>query len=354
MDKILENIYHLGLDEIELYCSFPMKDDLVLEYQRNGYMPFEIGLFEVDVLDNRIKWYRYKILFKKGKHDMFAWYKWKKNGAVVTRDYLCVYSSWIRQLGLDEVLKIIREYFIIDYSRPYLSRFDIALDVAIPIQDILRKFKQIKQTWAEFYDENGWVQTKYIGKKKDTQNRNSLIRIYDKITDIKVKDKYDLFSDYLKFPNITRIELEIRQNLAKNITLEEIVVEDNQKAILAQYLGKHAKIFEKLSDIKISLYKETTKEDIFLTRREIRKTRKMKMFIGLAKSLKEHHLCPVEELLREWLFQHKVAFLVEKVQDVNIFLKELRREHYWEREILSLLDEHGWWISKAGRNFPKR
>jgi hypothetical protein len=41
------------------------------------------------------------------------------------------------------------------------------------------------------------------------------------------------------------------------------------------------------------------------------------------------------------MFEHKVAFLVEKVQDVSIFLKELRREFFWEREILSLLDEHG-------------
>ena len=166
MNKILENIYHLGLDEIELYCSFPMRDDVVLEYQRNGYIPFQLWIFEVDELDNRIKGYRYKILFKIGKHDMFAWYKWKKNGAVVTKDYLCIYSSWIRKLWLDEVLKIIMEYFKIDYSEPYLSRFDIALDILIPIWEILKKFKEIKQTGAEFYDENGWIQTKYIGKKK--------------------------------------------------------------------------------------------------------------------------------------------------------------------------------------------
>jgi hypothetical protein len=351
MNKVLDNIYHLGLDELELYCSFPMKEDIVIEFQRNGYNSFKLWLFEVDVIDHGIKGYRYKIIFKINEDDMFAFYQGKKNGAVFTRDYLCVYSTWIRVLWLPEVLKLIQEYFVIDHTRPYLCRFDISIDIALPIADILRKFKQVNQTGAEFYDSNWWIQTKYIGKKKITQNRNSLIRVYDKIADIKAKDKYDIFSDYMKFPYMTRIELEIRKDLARNITLEEIVVEDNLKAIFAQYVGKHSEVFNALSDIKISLYKAIQKEDKFLTRREIRKSRKMKMFLGLAKNLREHHLCPVEELLREGMFEHKVAFLAEKVPEVTAFLKELRREFFWEREILSLLDEHGWWISKSGRDF---
>ncbi len=353
MNKIIENIYHLGLDELELYCSFPMKEDIILEFQRNWYTSFRLWIFDVDVIDQWIKWYRYKIIFSKDNDDMFVFYQWKKNGAVCTKDYLCVYSTWIRVLWLPEVLKLIQEYFIIDHTHPYLSRFDISVDITMPIGDVLKKFKQVNQTGAEFYDNNGWIQTKYIGKKKATENRNSLIRIYDKIADIKAKNKYAIFSDYLNHPHMTRVELEIRQNLARNITLEEIVVEDNLKSILANYLGKHAPIFQELSDIKISLYKEMQKEDIFLTRREIRKTRKMKMFFGLAKSLRDNHLCPVEELLREGIFEHRVAFLIEKVRDVEIFLKELRREFYWEREILSLLDEHGGWISKSWQSFPK-
>ncbi len=351
MNNILNNIYHLGLDEFELYCSFPAKEDIVLEFQENGYVPFKIWIFEVDVIDRWIKWYRYKIIFSLEDNAMFAFYQGKKNGAVFTKDYLCIYSTWIRVLWIPEILKIIQEEFIIDYTHPYLSRFDISVDITLPIKDILRKFKKVSQTWAEFYDSNWWVQTKYIGKKKETENRNSLIRIYDKLADIRVKDKYDTYSDYLRFPNMTRVELEIRQNLARNITLEEILVEDNLKAIFAQYIGKHSDAFNALSDLRISLYKEMGKEDIFLTRKEIRKTRKMKMFLGLAKSLREHHICPVEELLREWMFEHKVAFLVEKVQEVNIFLMELRREFFWEREILSLLDKHWWWISKNGKDF---
>ena len=42
MNNILNNIYHLGLDEFELYCSFPAKEDIVLEFQENGYVPFKI------------------------------------------------------------------------------------------------------------------------------------------------------------------------------------------------------------------------------------------------------------------------------------------------------------------------
>lgn len=279
MNNILKNIYHLGLDEIEIYCSFPMKEDIILEFQRNGYMPFNIWVFEVDVIDKGIKSYRYKLIFSKDKNDMFAFYQWKKNGAVFTKDYLCIYSTWIRVLWLPEVLKIIQEYFIIDYKHPYLSRFDICVDILIPIKDVLKKFKIINQTGAEFYDNNWWVQTKYIGKKKETENRNSLIRIYDKIADIKVKNKYDIFSDYLKYPHVTRVELEIRQNFAKNITLEEIVVEDNLKSIIAQYVGKHSELFEKISDIKISLYiRQFRKRIYFWLVKKYEKQEKWKCF----------------------------------------------------------------------------
>lgn len=342
MNKVLDKIYHLGLDELELYCTFPMKEDIILEFQRNGYMSFKIWIFEVDVIDKGIKWYRYKLIFSKDKHDMFAFYQWKKNGAVFTKDYLCIYSTWIRVLWLPEVLKIIQEYFVIDYKYPYLIRFDISIDILLPIKEVLRKFKIINQSGAEFYDNEWWIQTKYIGKKKETENRNSLIRIYDKIADIKVKDKYDIYSDYLAYSHMTRVELEVRQNLAKNITLEEIVVEDNLKSIVAQYVWKHSESFDKISDIKICLYKKIKKEDIFLTRKEIRKTRKMKMFLGLAKSLQEHHICPVEELLINWIFDHKVTFLVEKIKEVEIFLKELRRQFYWEQWIVDLMVPYGW------------
>jgi hypothetical protein len=53
-------------------------------------------------------------------------------------------------------------------------------------------------------------------------NKRQLIRIYDKFKDIVVKKKLKLYEDYLIEKNITRIELEVRQELAKNINYQEV------------------------------------------------------------------------------------------------------------------------------------
>jgi hypothetical protein len=50
-----------------------------------------------------------------------------------------------------------------------------------------------------------------------------LIRIYDKIADIKQKEKQYLYPNYLKEKYITRIELEFRSELLKFLKLEQLL-----------------------------------------------------------------------------------------------------------------------------------
>jgi hypothetical protein len=50
---------------------------------------------------------------------------------------------------------------------------------------------------------------------KNSKNKRQLIRVYDKIRDIKEKKKIALYKDYLIEKNVTRVELEIRPELAK-------------------------------------------------------------------------------------------------------------------------------------------
>ena len=63
--------------------------------------------------------------------------------------------------------------------------------------------------------------------KKNSKNRRSIIRIYNKKADIIAKGKNKLYQDYLLEENVTRVELEIRRELAKNYTIEELFVDDN-------------------------------------------------------------------------------------------------------------------------------
>jgi hypothetical protein len=56
---------------------------------------------------------------------------------------------------------------------------------------------------------------------QNSKNKRQLIRVYNKILDIFEKNKIDLYQDYLTFPNITRIELEIRPELAKEINYKD-------------------------------------------------------------------------------------------------------------------------------------
>jgi len=57
---------------------------------------------------------------------------------------------------------------------------------------------------------------------KNSKNKRQLIRVYNKNLDIIQKQKIGLYQDYLLFDDITRIELEIRSELAKNRHYKEL------------------------------------------------------------------------------------------------------------------------------------
>ena len=58
----------------------------------------------------------------------------------------------------------------------------------------------------------------------NSKNKRQLIRVYNKIVDILVKKKIALYQDYLVEKNITRIELEIRPELAKVRNYKEVLM----------------------------------------------------------------------------------------------------------------------------------
>ena len=53
--------------------------------------------------------------------------------------------------------------------------------------------------------------------------------------DILKKGKNELYQDYLLEQDVTRIELEVRRELAKNFSLEELFVDENLLGLLKNY-----------------------------------------------------------------------------------------------------------------------
>jgi hypothetical protein len=53
-------------------------------------------------------------------------------------------------------------------------------------------------------------------------NKRYIVRVYDKLKDIIEKKKTNLYQNYLQEDAVTRVELEIRPELAKNIGYEKL------------------------------------------------------------------------------------------------------------------------------------
>lgn len=97
-----------------------------------------------------------------------------------------------------------------------------------------------------------------------------MIRIYNKINEIRKNEKIALYQDYLLYDNITRIELEMRRKLTKNYTLEELFVRENQYGIMKIIL-QNIQIFLKIFQlIRLHFIKSMLKL-IFISSKRMRK-----------------------------------------------------------------------------------
>ena len=97
-----------------------------------------------------------------------------------------------------------------------------------------------------------------------------MIRIYNKINEIRKNEKIALYQDYLLYDNISRIELEMRRKLTKNYTLEELFVRENQYGIMKIIL-QNIQIFLKIFQlIRLHFIKSMLKL-IFISSKRMRK-----------------------------------------------------------------------------------
>ncbi len=322
MKNIEEYIYHFWLDHLEIYWTF--KD----EYFLNSIEVRKIWWYDIERVNNVPK-YKYKILFKRNLETLFAYYKWDKEQNIATKDYVIVYSTGFK-LILEEEIK----FFLYQFNFWRVKRFDIAVDLLIDINSVLSNFKELNQRWATFNWPNWEIETQYIWDKQ-RRNKRQIIRIYDKIKDTQNRKKNLIYKDYLNQEHVTRVELEIRSDLAKNRYWEYLFDIQILLWILKNYLSKHTEIFDSLPWEKITLFQKIDKNiDPKKYQSTIYRDKRNKVFIWHARSIFEMWYCPVRILLWEQLIQDSTKkFLdkdiVERLWELEI---EIKREQHFKRQ----------------------
>lgn len=332
--NIEEHIFHFWLDELEVYGTF--KDELFISSNEVKIINwFYIRRVNIDKYLYKILFFRDENDFKENKNTLFAYYKWLANQAIPTLDYIVVYSTWFRLLSEDRIL-----YFLDQFYLWKTKRFDIAVDVDIEISKVLETFSKLSQKWATFNGQNWEIETRYIWEKQKTKNKRQLIRIYNKIADISAKRKNHIYSDYLLNNHITRIELEVRSELAKNINFMDLFNNSILVWILKNYIYKHSKIFEPLNWDKTTLYvKRYEKIDPELYQSTYYRDKRRKIFIWHAKLTYNLWYCPVRTLIAQWLVKESTLKSLwitwfKELLDKEKIARELAKEEKYTRENL--------------------
>ena len=318
------DIINFSIDYIELFWTLNNYKE-VLKWLDDDNSNFrEYKWYTIEKTEN-LRNYDYKITFWKDNIPVFAWYEWKQlNEFIETKDYFVVYGSAFNIFSIAEIVDFINENLKIDFwSRYYIrnlnkrlqeerdywfiiKRLDLALDVIKPIETVVKNFRELKSKWAKFFDDKWKIQTYYIWEKKNTLNKNLLIRIYDKIADIKQKEKQYLYPSYLKEEHITRIELEFRSELLKFLKLEQLLDKWYMLNLFTSYSKKHTNLFSKLESKDIARLKKLNKTISVkdLHSRQLTKKRYLNTFLWYSKKFIELWTCPVHILIKEWIIKY--------------------------------------------------
>lgn len=160
--------------------------------------------------------YKFDFVFHWRTVDAFAVMFWKKT--VKTRNTVNIYSSFIQAFsnhyGDNDTWRVrlhdfLENNFLTEDFEDIPSRFDICQDIN---EDKSRLIQLANENNFEFTSTIKDNQTLYIWHKK---HKTMLIRIYDKIADTFEKHKAFLFPFLDKYSNVTRIELEFKNEIKR-------------------------------------------------------------------------------------------------------------------------------------------
>lgn len=330
-----ENQIHFGLDYLSIYGIFKY------EYLFNSLNFENSNYWEIEdyVYVKRAAWedYEYAIDFNYNNYKVFSYVKPKHNPKRVIHFNHLITIYWVAftLLEIDEIDRFLYWYF--DCS--HVKRFDICCDMQVSIPRLEKRFKGLKQKWWVIYWKWWRVETIYYGNVKKSENKRSIIRMYDKLEDLKDSSKRKLYWEYFQnWKPVTRIELEIRREYAKNIHYRDLFNESILKGLFKNYLSRHTDIFSNITEEKITLYKKPKE----LTQEELQSNYYSHFlqthFLAYAKKIYKLWACPVRILIWDWILQDKTKILlwrdiIEHLMSLELQLRrkiksEKRRRQY--------------------------
>lgn len=304
---IEENNLHFGLDYMVIFGTFKYEEIFrKLNYENSEYWELEDFTFN----KSKAPKYIYAISFTYKNHKVFSYVKGNEKEIIPTSDAITVYGVAFKLMSIEEIRYFLEWYFTLRH----MKRFDICIDIEDSIENVLRKFKVLKQKWWKIFGK-GWVlETQYFGNPRKSINKRSVIRVYNKIVDVKSKNKASLHMDYIEKKDVTRVELEVRAELAKNIVYFQLFEEETLKWIFKNYLRKHTKIFDKIADEKITLYRDPSKKIRSEAHRIYYEKMYRRVFIWYARNILALGVCPVRLLIwQNMILQETIDILWEDI-----------------------------------------
>lgn len=333
-----EDILYFNVDELELYGVFNNYKELLKWMNDSNSDVMTFDKFTLKKSDN-LRDYKFKVDFWHNNYPCFAFYIGKKlNERITTRDYFKVYGTAFRLMWLPEIIEFIDTYIILDHidANKWLrdntiKRFDLAVDIKLNTSKCVKKhFKELKQKWANYFGEEWTLETHYIWEYKKRSNKRYLIRIYDKLKDIKQKNKQSLFTDYLVEDDVTRIEIEFRTEVTKFIAVHNLLDRSYMFNLLIKYIEKHTNLFQKIKTQDVNklqiLNKKISLEDLHYN--QIVRDRYISAFLGYSKTILKIWACPVDILIRNFLISENTINRLNEVSIYSLISKEAYANYY--------------------------
>jgi len=285
--NIENNVLHLGLDYLVTYWKFLFEGEYFdkLNFENSANSKFQ----EFWILKVEIPRHEYKIIFSYKNSVVFAYEKWEWEAQwwVKSYDKVIIYWTWFKLVPSDRILSFLQENFELTHNQRIDICADVNIDIEILLQHIdvtiLQDRDQIVRQWK--------IATQYIWNRNKYSNKRYLIRIYNKIHDILSKNKLWLYKEYFPEKFVTRLEVEIRPEYAKNISWESLFDKRILEWLFLNYFSKFTDLFNFIEEKPISLLQPYNVDESNFQSLAYSETRKLRLkinnLIGRARNLKE-------------------------------------------------------------------
>ena len=338
--KIRESLYHFWVDFLELYATFFDEKNYFDTLDFDNSNTWELDGYQY--IKTEVPRYTYKIMFLYQNNAVFAYYKWETSGTIPSKDLFLIYGMGFKLLSKEQIQDFMSLYLI---DIQHIRRLDICLDVTLSMIEVLKIFPKYKGKWVIYDDENWEPETRYFWQIRKHKNKRHIVRVYDKLRDIQESKKIRSHAEYFRHDDVTRIELEIRSELAKNFSIYDLWDEEILKAVYVNYLSNYTKSFSFLSDNPLTLYrKKEAPIDVEEYQSLYYRTQRANIFLWHARTAYRLWFCPVRILIAEWLIQPKTESILwwDLIQHMAYMERQLFRTHFREkarqRSLKHLLD----------------